>query len=111
MENKTFIPVSIFQFELANNIKSIDDEIISLVGLSFWPRLSLSFLLASKAIFSRRRIILFDHRNLITLLFCVLMFLRLVPSSRISLAEDGFHTLLVDKHGKKFLYWYVSFYK
>lgn len=108
MTNKHYFPVSKFHLDLAKAVMTQGDSIISLVGLTVWRRFSLSIFLPLKSIFTKNKIILFDHRNLITVSFSFLILLRLISKSRVFIAEDGFHTLLVDNYGKRFLFWNVS---
>lgn len=59
-------------------------------------------------IITRQEVVIFDHRNPLCILAALIEYFVPAASRRISIGDDGLHSLLVDRHGEKFLYWNTS---
>ena len=65
----------------------------------------------SSALFSRERIAIYDHRNILVIVAVVLC--KVFPSrvDCVYVGDDGLHSLIVDKYGDKYLYWRTKTFK
>lgn len=63
------------------------------------------------ALFSRKKIAIYDHRNILAVVAVFLC--KAVPSrfDCVYIGDDGLHSLVVDKYGEKYLYWRTKSFK
>jgi len=63
------------------------------------------------ALFVQKKIAIYDHRNILTIIATALC--KAAPSrfNCVYIGDDGMHSLIVDKYGRKHLYWRTSIFK
>jgi hypothetical protein len=87
-----------FQLQLAQQIKD-EKKIYYLKGLKYTKLIKIPFIVF--LILQNKNIYIYDHRNIILILALTI---DLLVKRNIYVADEGFHTLLVDKFKTKYLY-------